>query len=114
MVTFTRKTFEPGQTVFDEGDAAETVYLLRSGAVEIRTGTRTAKPRTLAKVKVGEVFGEMALLENRSHGATAAALEKSEILEVPRDEFMKRLGALDPVMKSVVNHLMSRLRDLTG
>lgn len=112
--TFSRKTFEPNHTIFAEGDPADTVFILRSGAVEIRIGTLGEHPRTLTKIKVGDVFGELALLENRSHGAAAIALEKSEVLEVPREEFIKRLNASDPVMKTVVNHLVSRLREMTS
>ncbi len=114
ITTFNRKTFEPNQTIFDEGDPADTVYILRHGAVEIRIGTRGDNPRTLTKVKVGDVFGEMALLENRSHGAAAITLEKSEVLEVPRKEFVSRLNKSDPVMKTVVNHLVSRLHEMTS
>lgn len=112
--TFSRKTFETNRSIFDEGDPAETVYILKSGAVEIRIGTRGDFPRTLTIVKVGDVFGELALLENRSHNAAAIALEKSEVLEVPREEFLKRLNASDPVMKTVVNHLVSRMREMTS
>jgi NTE family protein len=111
---FKRSTFEPNRPIFNEGDAADTVYILRSGAVEIRIGTHSDNPRTLTTVKVGDVFGELALLENRSHGAAAIALTASEVLEVPRAEFIKRLNASDPVMKTVVNHLVSRLREMTN
>ncbi|MDP6832709.1 MAG: cyclic nucleotide-binding domain-containing protein [Alphaproteobacteria bacterium] len=114
MVTFTRKSFEPSQLVFDEGDAAESVYVLRSGSVKIRVAGENGKSATLADVEIGEVFGEVALLENRSHRAKAVASEKSVVLEIPRDEFLRRLNASDPVMKSVVNHLISRLRDVAG
>lgn len=109
-----RRTFEANDTIFDTGHPADTVYILGSGAVEIRVGTRGDNPRTLTKIKVGDVFGELALLEGRSHEAAAIALEKSEVLEVPREEFIKRLNASDPVMKTVVNHLVSRLREMTS
>ena len=112
--TFDSKTFEVNKTIFDEGDPAETVYILRSGAVEIRIGTRGEFPRTLTIIKVGDVFGELALLENRSHEAAAIALKKSEVLIVPRLEFLARLNASDPVMKTVVNHLVSRMREMTS
>ena len=110
---FSRRTIEPNREIFDEGDPADTVYVLRSGVIEIRTGTRGDNPRTVTTVKVGDVFGELALLEDRSHEAAAIALEKSEVLEVPREEFIKRLNASDPVMKTVINHLVSRLREMT-
>lgn len=113
-LTFKRKKFDANRKIFDEGDAANTVYVLRSGAVEIRAGTRGDNPYTVTTVKVGDLFGELALLENRSHGAAAVTLENSEVLEVPREEFIKRLNAADPVMKMVVNHLVSRMREMIG
>lgn len=112
--TFSRRTFEPNHKIFDEGDPAETVYILRRGIVEIKTGTLGDSPRTVTTIKVGSVFGELALLENRSHRATAIAVKKTEVLEVPRREFIKRLNASDPVMKAVVNHLVSRLQEMAS
>lgn len=109
---FSRKTFDRNSTVFEEGAPAECVYVLRSGSVEIRSGTRGETPLVVTRIKVGDVFGELALLESRSHEAAAVALERSEMLEVPREEFMKRLNAADPVMKTVVNHLVSRLKEM--
>ena len=114
MVDFTRNTFEASQMIFDKGDAAESVYVLRSGLVDIRLGTRGKNASTLGQVRAGEVFGEVALLENRCHRASAIAREKSVILEIPRDEFMRRLDAADPIMKSVVGHLIARLQDITS
>ncbi len=111
--TFKRRTFAANKTVFDEGDTADTVYVLSKGAVEIRVGTLSDNPRTLTVVKVGDVFGEMALLQDRRHQAAAITLEESDLLEVPRDEFIERLNASDPVMKAVVNHLVSRLAEMT-
>ena len=111
---FRRRTFAANRTIFDEGEPAKAAYVLRRGAVEIRVGTLGDNPHTLATVKVGELFGELALLEDRSHEAAAIALENSEVLEVPRDEFMKRLNAADPVMKAVVNHLVARLKEMSS
>ena len=110
---FIRRTYPANRTVFDEGAAADTVYVLSSGAVEIRVGTLSDNPRTLTVVKVGDVFGEMALLQGRRHQAAAVTLEESEVLEVPREEFIDRLNAADPVMRAVVNHLVSRLSEMT-
>lgn len=112
--TFGQRTIEANQKIFDEGDRADKVFVLKSGAVEIRVSTLSDNPRTLTTIKVGDVFGELALLENRSHEAAAITLEKSEVIEVPRKEFLKRLNAADPVMKAVVNHLVSRLREMTS
>ena len=97
--------------VFDEGDAAALVYFLCSGLVRNCVAAQNGKFKTLVDVKVGEVFGEVALLENRPHRAFAIALETSVVLEILRGEFMRHLDAADPIMKSVVNHLFLHLRD---
>ncbi|MDP6832005.1 MAG: cyclic nucleotide-binding domain-containing protein [Alphaproteobacteria bacterium] len=110
---FRRKIFEANQVIFDEGDSADTAYILRSGKVDIRIGTRGDNPGILTTIKVGDVFGELALMEDRAHRAAAIAMEQSEVLIIPRDEFIRRLVASDPVMKTVVSHLARRLRETT-
>ncbi len=111
---FKRRTFEPNSVIFDEGDPAEAIYVIKSGSVAIRIGTRGDNPQTVTTLGKGEIFGELALLENRSHLAAAVAVEKTEAVEVPHDEFLKRLNASDPIMKTVVNRLVLRLRELTS
>ena len=112
-IAYTRRTFEANRMIFDEGDAADIVYILSSGAVEIRVDNLTDYPRVLTRINVGDVFGELALLEGRSHQAAAIATERTEVLEVTREQFLDRLNAADPVMKAVVNHLVSSLRTTT-
>ena len=112
--TFKLKTFDANQMIFDEGDPADIVYVLRSGAVDIRVGTLGDSPSTLTTVQVGDVFGELALLEHRAHKAAAVTTEQTEVLEVPRADFLERLNASDPVMKTVVNHLVRRLREMSN
>ena len=75
-------------------------------------GTFSDNPAILATVKVGDVFGELALLEGRPHGAEAVATEPTEVLKISRQEFINRLNASDPVMKTVVNHLVRQLQGM--
>jgi CRP-like cAMP-binding protein len=110
---FPKKVFEANQKILDENDVADTAYILSSGAVDIRIGTLGDTPRLLTTIKVGDVFGELALLEERSHNAAAITTERSEVLEIPRKEFLNRLGASDLVMKTVVVHLSRRLSETT-
>ena len=110
---FKKKTLAANQVIFDERSPADCVYILSSGAVEIRVGTLSDNPSRLTTIRVGDVFGELALLEDRPHRAEAIATEPTEVLEIPRKEFLDRLNAADPVMKTVVNHLVRRLQQMT-
>ena len=74
--------------------------------MEIRVGTFSDNPTILATVKVGDVFGELSLFEGCPYGAEAVATEPTEVLEIPRQEFINRLNASRPVMKTMVNHLV--------
>jgi CRP-like cAMP-binding protein len=111
---FSSKTFEANHVIFDERHAAEAIYVIKSGSVEIRIGTLGDNPQVLGPLQKGDVFGELALIENRSHQAAAVTLEETTVVEIPRDEFLKRLTSLDPVMKTVVMHLVARLREMTA
>lgn len=110
---YKRTTFEPNHVIFAEGDTAKAIYVIKNGAVEIRVGTRGDNPQTLATLRKGEVFGELALIEERSRKAAAIAIEKTEVVEVPCEEFIERLNATDPIMKTVIYHLVWRLRQMT-
>ncbi len=112
--SFPVRTIEANQKIFDENDVADTAYILRSGAVDIRIGTLGDNPSVLTTIQVGDVFGELALLEERNHNAAAVTTERCEVLEIPRKEFLNRLGASDLVMKTVVVHLSRRLSETTA
>lgn len=54
----TARDIEAGEVLFEEGDEGETFYIVDTGEVEIRK-----ESRTLAVLKAGQMFDEMALFE---------------------------------------------------
>lgn len=110
---FEKVAFEPAALLFDEGQPGDAAYLLTSGDVEIRAGVRTGSPRILARCGKGAVVGEMALLDKRPRMAAGVALTRVEAIRISRQEFLARLDAVDPVMKSVIEILVGRVRDLS-
>ena len=48
---FPKKVYEANQKIFDENDVADTAYILRSGAVDIRIGTLSDSPSVLTTIK---------------------------------------------------------------
>lgn len=107
---FKALTFDANSVIFDEGDPADAAYLIRNGVIDIRIGSRGDTPQTLATLKDGDVFGEMALIEDRKHMASAVAVKKTDVVEIPRAEFNKRLDAMDPIMRGMIRVLVARLR----
>jgi NADH dehydrogenase len=80
--------FEQGETVFKQGDLGDSMYVVRSGEVEIiRDGA------TVARLGPGEYFGELALMGDHPRSATVRATQPTNVLLVPRREFVQLLAA---------------------
>ena len=54
--------------------------------------------------------GEMALFDDQPHMASAIALTPVVTLMLSRDEFRKRVEAMDPLMRGIVVLMVKRLR----
>ena len=65
----TQAHYEPGETVFDEGDTGDSLYMILAGRVEVLKRFRL-EPQVVGTLGPGEYFGEMALL-----GPTSAQRE---------------------------------------
>lgn len=68
------RTWERGEIIFREGDEGNTCYLIREGAVIL---TRDHQDRTisLAELRAGSMFGELAMFRHEVRSATAEAVE---------------------------------------
>jgi NADH:ubiquinone reductase (H+-translocating) len=82
----TQAHYEPGETVFDEGDTGDSLFMILSGQVEVlkRVGSDTQVVSTLGP---GEYFGEMALLGRRPRSAGTRALTPLDLLVLPGSDF---------------------------
>jgi CRP-like cAMP-binding protein len=71
------------ERLYEVGDPADLAYVVASGAVRIVLGSG-ANEMTLGVVGPGDSFGEIALLDGESRGATAEAIDDSVVLGIPR------------------------------
>lgn len=78
----TRK-FKKGQIVYFPQEAGETVLLLASGRVKLKTVTPDGKEAILAFIEEGELFGELALLDGSPRGEFAEAVLDCQVIAVP-------------------------------
>jgi CRP-like cAMP-binding protein len=107
------ETFEPGHVFFRPGDPGERAYLLHEGRVEMLAG----QPGLFTRVglfEAGEVFGEMALIEERPRAMTARAVTAGRATPMTRDEF-EHLLTHDPARtRQYLRSLFERLRSVTA
>lgn len=80
------KNYEKGQVIISEYEPGDCFYLIQSGNVQLVKCVHGAK-KNLDILKPGEVFGEMAILDNSPRSATCVAVGKVKCLEFTKENF---------------------------
>ncbi len=80
-------SIKKGEQLFKEKDETKGLWLIRSGRIEISRITADGWRQTLVVLTAGHFFGELSILENRKHVATATALEDTDLLLIPKEDF---------------------------
>jgi CRP-like cAMP-binding protein len=87
MQLFVTRTFEKGERLISQGQAAEGLHLIASGEVAV-VRYDGAESTVLATLTVGEVVGEMSLVLRRPSTANVVATAPTVTLHLPHGEFM--------------------------
>lgn len=85
-------TIKAGENFFNRGDPGDSLYVVRSGVVELWFKSDVGDRIVLETARAGEFFGEISLLDGGPRNATALATEDTEALVVDRgdlDEFLR-------------------------
>jgi NADH dehydrogenase len=104
----TREHYEPGQEVFREGDLGDCLYVVLSGEAEV-TQRAPGSEKVLARLGAGEVFGEMALLEQTTRNATVRCRTAMDVLRLPKHEFAALAANLPDLRASFEKVMNGRL-----
>ena len=81
-----RKTFQAGDVIFSEYEPGDNFYLIQVGRVQIVKIFGDLE-KTIAVLNPGEIFGEMAILEEAPRSATAIAMDQVTALEFNQENF---------------------------
>ena len=77
---------EEGQILFNAGDPGDSLFVVKSGRIELFIQDTTGQKIVLSTAESGDLFGELALLDTGPRTATALALEESVLLELDRGD----------------------------
>jgi len=108
------KTFRPGEFIFWEGDAPDWFYIVHEGQVKVIKHSSLGREFIIAFFAPGEMFGEVAVLENRPYPASAQAVVKTTVLGIKSRDFLAFLAAHPAVVLRIISILGGRLRDAQG
>lgn len=108
-----RRELFTGEALFRQGDPSDCAWLVESGQVELVSvhGRRTTRHGVLG---AGELIGELGLIDGAPHSATATARSDSVLLAIEREQFMERLHSGDPILRTLVESLLQRIRSLVA
>ncbi|TVR33184.1 MAG: Crp/Fnr family transcriptional regulator [Spirochaetaceae bacterium] len=79
-------TFDKGEIIFCEYEPGDSFYLIQSGRVQI-SKIMGGLEKTVDILHPGEIFGEMAILEEAPRSANAIAIDDVKALEFNRANF---------------------------
>jgi CRP/FNR family transcriptional regulator, cyclic AMP receptor protein len=102
--------FAEGQVLFKEGDPADSVFRLLTGAVDILRAL-DGDPILLGTISAGQFIGEMGVVENRPRNATARAASEVEVEILTPIEFFDQITGSPRVVRELIQRLSRRLRE---
>jgi CRP/FNR family transcriptional regulator, cyclic AMP receptor protein len=106
-----RRTFRRGEVVIHQNDPADSLHLIVKGRFSVRVTTPLGEPATVAVLVAGDMFGEMALLGEKSvRSATVEALEQAETLCIYEGDFARLRNEHPVVNKVVITFLINEVR----
>lgn len=94
------KNFSKGTPIYLPCEPADSLYLVTDGLVKLCHLTADGKASTLAFIKLGEVFGELALLDSGNRGEYCVAVTNTTIVRIPKQ-------ALLPYMETNVQFVVA-------
>jgi CRP-like cAMP-binding protein len=112
------RTYQAGEVIFIEGNINHTLFILKTGKVELTRRGPNGEPIPLYTLKPGDFFGEMALLESQPRTATATAIEPSRLHLLYRTKLDGLLQSSPRIGVAIMSHLAqllsARLRKTLG
>jgi CRP/FNR family cyclic AMP-dependent transcriptional regulator len=102
--------FKAGETIFNESDKGDALYVVDSGSVRIWVLDEDVKPVTLAELKSGDFFGELAVLDRGARSTNATAIVDAELHRLSSDDFQGFLMQHPDVAIDVICEIGARMR----
>lgn len=106
----TQTTLRRGETLFNEGDAGDRLYILLSGKVKLGHASADGRENLLAVLGPGEIVGELTLFDLGPRSTTATAVAPTEMLTLDHNQLMAYVESHPQLAKDMLRALAQRLR----
>ena len=102
------RSYTQNQMIFSENEPGHDLFILQKGKVKI---TKIIKENDvlLNIMKPGDIFGEMALLDNKPRSASAIAMEDVDLLAINKTNFESMVQTQPQLMSKIITVLSERV-----
>ena len=108
------RQYPAGAIICRRGDIGDSVLVVLSGSLKIRNTTHDGRDVGLNFLGVGDVAGEIAVLDGGERTADIVALENAEVFVIQRREILPILTTHPQAMLAIVEVLCDKLRNATS
>ncbi|HEV7745259.1 MAG TPA: DUF1003 domain-containing protein [Pyrinomonadaceae bacterium] len=102
--------FDADETIFNEQDKGDALYVVEAGSVRIWVLDEDMKPVTLKELTSGEFFGELAVLDRGPRSTNATAIGETTLHRLSSDDFQAFLMKHPDVAIDVICEIGARMR----
>lgn len=107
------RTFRKNTVVINEGDQANSFYIILSGMVKVFLSNEDGKEIIINTLGEGDHFGELALLDDEPRSASIMTTEKSSLGTISKADFVNVLGKHPELALKLIQELTRRVRLLS-
>ena len=108
LVKLFEKEYQPGETIFRQGEPGKALFIVLSGRILIvRTGQGAEEE--LATLSQGAYFGELALIDDQPRSGSARAAETSSLLILYKSDFDDLIEGHRAIAIKVMSNLLKAL-----
>jgi len=102
--------YRAGEVIFNEYDRGDALYIVEEGTVRIWVYDEDVKEVTLAELKPGDFFGELAVLDRGARSSSATALTHTHLHRLSSDDFQQFLMDHPDAAIDVICEIAQRMR----
>ena len=105
------RSFMSNEFIFWDGDDPEWFYIVADGNVKVLKYSSSGREFIIAFFGPGEMFGEVAVFENKPYPASARAVVETKVMEIKKEDFLSFLANHPQIALKIISVLGGRLRD---
>jgi CRP/FNR family cyclic AMP-dependent transcriptional regulator len=106
----TIRHFDPGETVFRQGEPGTTLLGVISGTIRISVASESGQELHLNLIEPGEIIGEIAFIDGGPRTATGTAAEPTSCFAIQRTPFFALLDQRPQISRHLLALLCERVR----